>query len=286
MPQPRQIYASTTHRRDRRRRRRSRTPSRIGAVAALCAAARASPPRRSARSAWLNRPAGGSDSGKPGQRRVVRVEVVGHAERLVVDLGLAAAGGRRRVGDVRVVGGDRGLVHAPARYPQLAQAHPTGAGPRGSRRSRRRAGRSPPARSASARRRPRCRSAWRRGAGRPRPRPVADVEPARLEVGRVRRRGQLAEALLPGQPRLAVVLLGRRGAEVGHGDVDDAVGDPERGEDLLLVARAAARARRARPRARRTRTSRPCRTGARGRCRACRAPRRPASRRKQGEKPA
>ena len=33
MPQPRQIYASTTHRRDRRRRRRSRTPSRIGAVA-------------------------------------------------------------------------------------------------------------------------------------------------------------------------------------------------------------------------------------------------------------
>ena len=38
MPQPRQIYASTTHRRDRRRRRRSRTPSRIGAVAALTTA--------------------------------------------------------------------------------------------------------------------------------------------------------------------------------------------------------------------------------------------------------
>jgi type VI protein secretion system component VasF len=38
MPQPRQIYASTQHLRARRRRRRSRTPSRIGAVAALTAA--------------------------------------------------------------------------------------------------------------------------------------------------------------------------------------------------------------------------------------------------------
>ena len=37
--------------------------------------------------------------------------------------------------------------------------------------------------------------------------PVADVEAPRLVVGRVRARGQLAVALLPGQPRLEVVLL-------------------------------------------------------------------------------
>jgi hypothetical protein len=38
MPQPRQIYASTQHRRDRRRRRRSRTAPRVWAVGALTAA--------------------------------------------------------------------------------------------------------------------------------------------------------------------------------------------------------------------------------------------------------
>ena len=53
----------------------------------------------------------------------------------------------------------------------------------------------------------------------------ADLEPARLVVGRVRARGQLAVAALAGQPRLAVVLLGRRGAEIVDRDVDDAVGD-------------------------------------------------------------
>jgi hypothetical protein len=49
--------------------------------------------------------------GQPGQRRVLGIELRGHAERLVVDLGPAVAGLRRGVGDVRVVRGDRGLVH-------------------------------------------------------------------------------------------------------------------------------------------------------------------------------
>ena len=43
-------------------------------------------------------------------------------------------------------------------------------------------------------------------------RPIPDVEPARLEVGRVRGRGQLAVALLRRQPGLEVVLLDRRRA--------------------------------------------------------------------------
>ena len=64
--------------------------------------------------------------------------------------------------------------------------------------------------------------------------PLADVEAAGLEVGRVGGRGELAEAALPGQPGLEVVLLRRRCAEVVDGDVDDAVGKLERSEDLLL----------------------------------------------------
>src|SRR6185437_10690124 len=62
----------------------------------------------------------------------------------------------------------------------------------------------------------------------------ANVQPARLVVGRVRARRQLAVALLAGQPRLAVVLLGGRVAEVVDGDVDDAVGQRELAQDLLL----------------------------------------------------
>ena len=89
-------------------------------------------------------------------------------------------------------------------------------------------------------------------------RPVADPEAARLVVGRVRGRGHLAVALLVREPRLDVVLLDRRGAEVAGGDVDDAVGEPERADDLLLdreqpvvlLARAL--------RARRRRRARPC----------------------------
>src|SRR3954454_11211859 len=37
--------------------------------------------------------------------------------------------------------------------------------------------------------------------------PVADVQAARLEVGRVRGRGDLAVSLLTGQPRLEVIFL-------------------------------------------------------------------------------
>ncbi len=47
-------------------------------------------------------------------------------------------------------------------------------------------------------------------AGLPSAGPVTDVEPARLEVGGVRARGQLAVAALSREPRLAVVLLGGR----------------------------------------------------------------------------
>ncbi len=62
----------------------------------------------------------------------------------------------------------------------------------------------------------------------------ADVQAPGLVVGGVGAGGELAVATLAGQPRLAVVLLGGRGAEVAHGDVDDAVGQAESGEDLLL----------------------------------------------------
>ncbi len=73
-----------------------------------------------------------------------------------------------------------------------------------------------------------------RFAGLPSGRAVADVEAARLVVGRVRARGELAEVPLAGQPGLAVVLLRRRGAEVVDRDRDDAVGDLELRQDRLL----------------------------------------------------
>ena len=64
--------------------------------------------------------------------------------------------------------------------------------------------------------------------------PVADVQPAGLEGGAVRGRRQLAVGALAGEPRLDVVLAGGAGAEVAGGDVDDAVGQLERLEELLL----------------------------------------------------
>src|SRR5205085_9569483 len=54
-------------------------------------------------------------------------------------------------------------------------------------------------------------------------RAVAGIQATRLVVGRVRARGQLAIALLTGQPRLDVVLLRGRRAEVPGGDVHHAV---------------------------------------------------------------
>ena len=180
---------------------------------------------------------------------------------------------RRRVRDVGVVGGDRGLAH-PAAYPQLARRTPRVQHLGHRDRAvlalavlEQRDQRAPDRDRGAVERRDVARRAG--------PGAVADVQPARLEVGRVRRRGQLAVALLARQPRLAVVLLGGRGAEVVDGDVDDAVGDPERAEDLLLVREQPLVLVDARPRARRTRTSRPCRTGARGTARACRARPRP-----------
>ena len=97
----------------------------------------------------------------------------------------------------------------------------------------------------------------------------AGAEPARLVVGGVRARGELAVALLARDPGLAVELARRRGAEVADRDVDDAVGDLERGEDPLLDREDALVLGGRLARARRTRTSRPCRTGGRGRSRAC-----------------
>ena len=52
---------------------------------------------------------------------------------------------------------------------------------------------------------------------------VADPGAARLEVGRVRARRQLAVALLRREPRLDVVALRRRGREIAGGAVDDAI---------------------------------------------------------------
>ena len=63
---------------------------------------------------------------------------------------------------------------------------------------------------------------------------AADVEPAGLELGAVRRRGQLAVVALGGDPRLAVELPLGRETEVTGGDVDDAVRQLELVEELLL----------------------------------------------------
>ena len=71
----------------------------------------------------------------------------------------------------------------------------------------------------------------------------ADVQAPSLVVGGVRARRQLAIAALAGQPRLAVVLLGRRAAEVGHGDVDHAIGQARAPSGSPPRSRVSARAR-------------------------------------------
>src|SRR5829696_3892978 len=64
--------------------------------------------------------------------------------------------------------------------------------------------------------------------------PVPTTEATRLVVRGVRAGGQLAIALLARDPRLAVVLLGRRRPEVAGGDRDHPVGNLELGQDALL----------------------------------------------------
>ena len=63
---------------------------------------------------------------------------------------------------------------------------------------------------------------------------VADGQPPGLEGGAVRRAGQLAVGALGGEPRLDVVLARGAGAQVTGGDVDHAVGQLQRLEELLL----------------------------------------------------
>src|SRR5207244_3722230 len=63
---------------------------------------------------------------------------------------------------------------------------------------------------------------------------VSASHAAGLIVGRVGARGELPVAALARQPGLAVVLLRRRGPEVAGGDVDHAVRDPERAQELFL----------------------------------------------------
>ena len=57
---------------------------------------------------------------------------------------------------------------------------------------------------------------------------VAHLEPARLVVGAVRARDELAVRLRPREPRFEVVLLRRRVVERAAHNVDDAVRDAER----------------------------------------------------------
>ena len=114
---------------------------------------------------------------------------------------------------------------APSRLNPGAQARPTRAGRPGSRPRRRRAGGSPSARSACAPTATAVPLSVCTCARLAALRPVADVEPARLEVGRVRGRGQLAVALLGRAARPRVVLLGAPSAEVVDRDVDHAVRD-------------------------------------------------------------
>src|SRR5436190_21384608 len=64
--------------------------------------------------------------------------------------------------------------------------------------------------------------------------PEAHGEAARLVVGRVRAGGELAEALLTGQPRLDVVLLRRRRTEIVCSNVHHPVGHAEVLHDALL----------------------------------------------------
>src|SRR4051812_31100817 len=69
---------------------------------------------------------------------------------------------------------------------------------------------------------------------RPAVRAKTDLQPASLEVGRVRAGGDLAVALLAREPRLDVVLPGGRRTEIAGGNVDDAVREPDRLDELLL----------------------------------------------------
>src|SRR6478735_817697 len=62
----------------------------------------------------------------------------------------------------------------------------------------------------------------------------ADVEPARLEGGAVRGRGQLAVGALGGDPGFAVKLAGSGIAEVPRGRVDHAIGQLALGQHLLF----------------------------------------------------
>ena len=113
-----------THRRDRRRRRR--LPHRVRAIGAVAALSRRGRGRRRGDPlARLTQSAcGGSDSGQPGQRRVLRVQVGGHAERLVVDLGLAVLPGGGASGMSGSSRGDRRLAHDRRAYPQLRRRTP------------------------------------------------------------------------------------------------------------------------------------------------------------------
>src|SRR5690348_17612534 len=63
---------------------------------------------------------------------------------------------------------------------------------------------------------------------------VADVEAPRLVVGRVRRGCDLAVPRLSGEPRLDVVLLRSRRAEIARSDVQDAVLKLELLHELLF----------------------------------------------------
>ena len=62
----------------------------------------------------------------------------------------------------------------------------------------------------------------------------ADAEPPRLVVRRVRGRRDLAVALLRREPRLDVVLLRGRCAEVAGRHVDDPVSEAQLLDELLL----------------------------------------------------
>ncbi len=77
-------------------------------------------------------------------------------------------------------------------------------------------------------------SVWRTSGAESADGAVPRAEAPRLVVGRVRARGELAVALLAGDPCLAVELARGRGAQVADRDVDDPVRDLERLEDPLL----------------------------------------------------
>src|SRR6478735_2181600 len=64
--------------------------------------------------------------------------------------------------------------------------------------------------------------------------PFPDVQPARLERGAVRRRGQLPVCALGGDPGLTVKLPGRGIAQIAGGGVNDAVRELALGQHLLF----------------------------------------------------